>query len=135
MVSASHPADGDPSQLLTTPTPAYSGMSEWSISSLAATVLTWQTPAGAWIRSNPRRGLSSITRDATGAQMLSAVVCSGAGRGQGTAFEDFGEEPGGGGEMLLVPGPYVPPQVGEADLQLVAVVAYGSVDESALVGS
>jgi hypothetical protein len=67
--------------------------------------------------------------------MLSAVVCSGAGRGQGTAFEDFGEELGGGGEMFLVPGPYAPPQVGNADLKLVAVVAYGGVDEGALVGS
>jgi hypothetical protein len=66
---------------------------------------------------------------------LSAVVCSDAGRGQGTAFEDFGEELGGGGEMFLVPGPYAPPQVGEADLQLVAVVAYGGVDVGALVGS
>jgi hypothetical protein len=67
--------------------------------------------------------------------MLSAVVCSGTGRGQGTALEDFGEELGGGGEMFLVPGPYAPPQVGKADLQLVAVVAYGCVDEGALVGS
>jgi hypothetical protein len=67
--------------------------------------------------------------------MLAAVVCSGAGRGQGTALEDFGEELGGGGEMFLVPGPYAPPQVGEGDLQLVAVVAYGDVDEGALVGS
>ena len=67
--------------------------------------------------------------------MLSAVVCSGAGRGQGTALEDFGEKLGGGGEMFLVPGPYAPPQVGKADLQLVAVVAYGGVDEGALVGS
>src|SRR3954447_4418613 len=66
--------------------------------------------------------------------MSSAVVCSGAGRGQGTAFEDFGEEFGGGGEMFLVPGPDALPQVGEADLQLVAVVAYGGVDEGARVG-
>ena len=64
--------------------------------------------------------------------MLLAVVCSGAGRGQRAAFEDVGEELGGGGEMFLVPGPYAPPQVGEADLQLVAVVAYGGVNEGAL---
>ena len=67
--------------------------------------------------------------------MLSAVVYLDAGRGQGTAFEDFGEELSGGGEMFLVPGPYAPPQVGEADLQLVAVVAYGGVDVGAPVGS
>jgi hypothetical protein len=67
--------------------------------------------------------------------MLSAGVCSGAGRGQGAAFEDFGEELGGGGEMFLVPGPYAPPQVGNADLKLVAVVTYGGVDEGALVDS
>lgn len=67
--------------------------------------------------------------------MLSAFVCLDAGRGQGTAFEDFGEELRSGGEMFLVPGPYAPPQVGEADLQLVAVVAYGRVKVGALVGS
>jgi hypothetical protein len=51
------------------------------------------------------------------------------GQGQRAAFEDLGEAPGRGGEIGLVPGPHVPAQVGEADVQLVAVVAGGGVEE------
>ena len=63
------------------------------------------------------------------------VACSGDGRGPRTAFEHFGEELGGGGDMFLVPGPNRPPQVGDTDQELVAVVAYGGVDEGAAVAS
>jgi hypothetical protein len=44
---------------------------------------------------------------------------------QRAAVEDLGETAGGGGEIGLVSGPQVPAQVGEADVQFVAVVAGG----------
>jgi imidazolonepropionase-like amidohydrolase len=47
------------------------------------------------------------------------------------AVEDLGETAGGGGEIGLVPGPQVPAQMGEADVQLVAVMAGGGVEEGA----
>ena len=57
-----------------------------------------------------------------------------AGQGQRAAFEDLGETPGGSGEISLVPGPHVPAQMGEADVQLVAVVAGRGVAEGAGLG-
>src|ERR1700749_3141359 len=54
-----------------------------------------------------------------------------AGQGKGAALEDLGQTPGCSGQGSLVPGPYVPSQMGEADVQLVAVVAGGGVAEGA----
>ncbi len=55
-------------------------------------------------------------------------------KGQRAALEDLGEPPGGSREIGLVAGPQVPAQVGEADVQLVAVVAGGGVAEGAGAG-
>jgi hypothetical protein len=53
---------------------------------------------------------------------------------QRAALEDLGETPGRSGEISLVPGPYVPAQMGEADVQLVAVVTGRGVAEGAGLG-
>lgn len=79
----------------------------------------------------PGAGLAGKFRPAS-----RAPECSLRGRaeGPGTALEGFGEEIGGGSEMFLFPGTDTGHQMGEADLQLVAVVAYGGVDQRGPVG-